>query len=343
MPISTLRDVARDCGVSSATVSNVLNNTSRPVHARTRARVLEAVKRLNYFPNAMARGLQGQRLNMIGILFGVIEPEIITNPYAAQIVKGIFSAAADGGYNVVFWTSRWKSAAASAAALRDRRVDGYIVLAPTLDSDIVGGVASHGIPQVVISSRYVPEGVAYADVDNRAGLRIATEHVIALGHTRIAHIGGDIGQPSVADRRQGFYDAILGANLSVPREYDIDSWYMVEECKPHVRALLQLPQRPTAIVTGSDNIAVGILQVAQEMGIAVPGQLSVTGFDDIPPATLVTPQLTTVRQPLTEIGGHATQMLIAQIEEATRPAEKWVAQPKLVVRGSTGPVPNNIL
>lgn len=340
--VPTIRDVAKICGVSTATVSNVLNNADRPVHPRTRERVMEAARRMNYHPNAMARGLTGRRLDTIGVHFGGIEPEVITNPYASLVLQGILTTASQRGYNVTLWTKRWHSAAESAAAFRDRRADGYILVAPTLDSDMVSGLADLELPLVVISSQEVPQGVPFVDVDNHAGLRIATEHMIALGHTRIAHMSGDEQQPSVADRRAGYLSAMAAAGLPVPPEYLVTSWYMVEESKEDARRLLSLPDRPTAIVTGSDHIAHGILKVAREMGIRVPEELSVTGFDDLPSASMVEPPLTTVRQPLVEIGQHAARLLLDDIEEVEPEApgdRSHLAEPVLIVRGSSAPPP----
>jgi DNA-binding LacI/PurR family transcriptional regulator len=310
--MATIRDVARESGVSTATVSNVLNNTSRPVHPGTRERVLETARRLNYHPNVMARGLVGGRVQTIGVVFGVVEPEVITNPYAAMILRGILTEAARHEYNVTLRTARWRGAKESANAFRDGRADGYIIVAPALDSDMVEGLAALDLPLVVVSSEKAPKGVPCVDVD--------------------------VQQPSVAARRDGFLDAMIAAGLPVPPEYLVTSWYIVARSKEDTRRLLTLPNRPTAIATGSDNIACGILEVARELGIGIPDELSVTGFDDIPPATLVTPQLTTVRQPLVTIGETAAAKLLSVIhgEEAV---VNYIAPPELVVRGSTAPPP----
>ncbi|MDX1932249.1 MAG: LacI family DNA-binding transcriptional regulator [Capsulimonadales bacterium] len=334
--MTTIRDVAKACGVSTATVSNVLNSSGRPVHPRTRARVLETARHLNYHPSTIARVMTGQRVHTIGVLFGVLEPEVITNPYASAILNGIFSTAAEREYNVTLWTAPWRSAAESAGRFRDRRADGFIIVGAPLNSDIISGLADMGVPVVSVSSQTVPEGVPFVDVDNEKGLRLATEYVIGLGHTRIAHMTGDIHQPSMPARQEGFLKAMAAAGLPVPPEYLVTSWYIVGRSKPDAHRLLTMPNRPTAIVTASDNIACAILEVARELEIAVPEELSVTGFDDIPPATLVTPQLTTIRQPLVEIGKTATNMLL-QIIEDSEDVPSMVVEPTLIVRDSTGP------
>ena len=338
--MTTIRDVARTCGVSTATVSNVLNNTGRPVHPRTRALVMEAAQRLSYHPSAIARSLTGQRLQTIGVLFGVIEPEVITNPYAVAILQGILTTASAQQYNVTLWTIPWRTAEESAARVRDRRTDGTIVVAPPLDRDIVSGLAAIGLPLVVVSSQSVPSGVPCIDVDNEEGLYLATRHIIELGHTRIAHMSGDENQPSVADRRKGFLKAMCEAGLPVPDEYLVSSWYIVDRARQDALALLSRPNRPTAIVTGSDNTACGILEAARELGIRVPEELSVTGFDDIPPASMITPRLTTVRQPLVEIGKVAAQILLHQIEGRAECGESRVVAPTLIIRESTATKPH---
>ena len=297
---------------------------------------METVRRMRYHPSAMARGMVGIKLHTIGVLFGVLEPEVITNPYASAILQGILTTAAQRAYNVTLWTAPWRGARTSAAAFRDGRADGFIAVAPALDSDIVTGLNDLGLPIVSISSRYVPDEVPFVDVDNVKALRIATQHMIALGHTRIAHIGGNATQPSVADRRQGFLETMQENGLPTPKEYILSSWYVQERSKEQSRQLLCLPHRPTAIVTGSDNIACGVLEVAREMGLSVPGDVSVTGFDDIPIARMVTPQLTTIRQPLLELGKRAAALLMDKIEDVG-PVRGWLAEPELVVRGSTGP------
>jgi len=147
---------------------------------------------------------------------------------------------------------------------------------------------------------------------------------------------GDIHQPSVEGRRNGFLRAMAEAGIPVRPEYMVTSWYIRGQSKADARKLLTLPDRPTAIVTGSDNIALDILEVARELKIAVPEELSVTGFDDYPLATLVTPQLTTVRQPLDELGKIATTMVLDQIE-GIGIARGEILQSKLIIRDSTAP------
>lgn len=357
----TIRDVARESGVSVATVSYVINNGPRPVKAETRQLVLETMERLGYHPSAVAQALVRGRVNTLGILFGKVEPAIVTNEYVTSVLRGVMVVAAWSGYNVTLYTQPWTDGATSAPPFKDGRCDGVVILAPLRDSDMVESLTRLNIPLVVISaSDDLPDGALSVDVQNAAGAMLATNHLIELGHTRIAHFMGEERQASVPERRHGFCQAMAAAGLEVPPEYLVRSAYNAPSgfaaaqriltprpepgCsnKPPfgytaARGVLALPQRPTAIFAGNDGIALGVLEAARELGIAVPDELSVVGFDDIPAAALVSPALTTIRQPLAEMGERATQMLIAQIEGRQTGDLSYRAEPELIIRGSTAP------
>jgi LacI family transcriptional regulator len=321
-----------------ATVSYVLNNGPRPVRPETRRQVLAAMERLGYHPNAMARALVRGRVNTFGVVFGKVEPAIVTNAYVTQLLQGVMTAAADLGYNVTLFTQSWRGRASSANGYKDGRTDGVLVIAPLTDTDMVSALAAKHLPMVVISATLpAGTGIPYVDVDNYLGARLATEHLLSLGHTRIAHILGEPVQPSVPDRRRGFCDAMTAAGLEVPAGWLISSRYDQGEGHRAATALLTRADRPTALFAGNDGIALGALEAARDLGISVPGQLSVVGFDDIPAAALVTPQLTTVRQPLTEIGEKATRMLVSLIEGKPQEQTGHREAPELVVRGSSAP------
>jgi len=342
----TIRDVAKESGVSVATVSYVMNNGPRPVRPQTRQRVLDVMHRLHYHPNAMARGLVRRQMHTLGVLFGMIEPEIVTNPYAAAVLQGIFSAGASRSYNITLFTEPWRDAHHSAPAFRDRRTDGMIVVAPTLNSDMVSGLAALGLPLVVVSAPSLLPGVPSVDVDNKQGGRLAAQHLLTLGHTRIAHISGDLIHASVAARRDGFETVLAEAGICLPPEYQRVGSYAFEPNFTVVREMLSLPCPPTAIFAGSDQIAFAILEVARDKGISVPGQLSVIGFDDVAAAARVSPALTTIRQPLSALGGHATHLLVDQLEQegnnrgivpANGRSLALLEEPSLVIRETTAP------
>jgi DNA-binding LacI/PurR family transcriptional regulator len=331
----TIIDVARESGVSVATVSYVLNDGPRAVRPATRQRVLDVVRRLGYHPNAMARGLVRRRMDTLGVLFGAVEPGVVTNSYAVGVLEGVFLAAAETGHSITLFTQPWVSAEVSTAPFRDRRTDGVLMIAPLTDSDMLPALAGLDLPLVVISPAVALEGIPSVDVDNVQGARLATEHLLSLGHTRIVHVTGNANQPSVPPRREGFLTAMDAAGIAVTPEHVVTSAYNAGISCESVRRLLTRPVPPTAIFAGNDVIALAALDAARELGIPVPERLSIVGFDDIPAASLVTPPLTTVRQPLTEIGRKATRLLVARVNGEPVPGRTHLEEPALVVRGST--------
>jgi LacI family transcriptional regulator len=334
--MATIRDVAKESKVSVATVSYVINNGPRPVRPETRQRVLAAMSRLDYHPNAMARGLVRRRMDTLGVLFGMVESSVVvTNPFAAGVLQGIFTAAAADGYNVTLFTKGWSDARLSAPALRDRRTDGIIAVAPATDSDAVAALAGMDLPLVAISFPAEPLGVPSVDVDNYRGARLAAEHFLSLGHTRIAHLTGNHNLASAQQRVEGFRAALAAAGVACPPEYLVPGLYSARDAHENARRLLSLSRPPSAIFAGNDSIAVAVMEVAHDLGIAVPRQLSVVGFDDIPAARQVTPPLTTIRQPLTQIGETATRLLVARVEGRPVPPTTHLLEPELIVRGST--------
>lgn len=336
----TLSDVARDAGVSIYTASVVLNGSrsNTRVSEGTRKRILETAATLRYYPNAMARGLVRRRMNTLGVLFGVIETSVvIANPYASTILQGILTAAADTGYCVTIFTESWKDAASSANRFRDGRTDGILVIAPPSSADILEGLSSLGLALSVIAASGEFYGAPSVDVDNAYGVCTALDHLLSLGHRRIAHLTGNPDMVSAQERREAFCAALNAARLPARADQILTCRYDGVGVADIVRTLLAQPDPPTAILAGNDRIALVALDVAYELGICVPDQLSLIGFDDIPEASLRTPPLTTVRQPLLQIGEKAARLLVARIEGEKVPAVPHLLEPQLIVRGTTAP------
>lgn len=308
------------------------------VSTKTRQRVLAAAEQLRYHPNALARGLVRRRMETIGVLFAApITRSIIDNPYAANVLCGIIAAATAAGFNVMHYAQRWRGARESAPRFRDRRSDGVIVLTPPAGSDVVSGLVSLGLPVVVVGTSDQRDAPS-VDVDNTLGARLAVEHLLGLGHTRIAHLMGDAYFEHVGIRRGGYRAAMEAAGIQVRPEYVVPGVYEAEQTRASVRRLLALPEPPTALFAGNDMLAMWAIEQARECGVRVPEELSVVGFDDVSLASQVTPPLTTVRQPLREMGELAVRCLLERIEgEAARGGVR-VVPPELVVRGSTAPL-----
>ena len=337
--MATIYDVAKECGFSLATVSNVVNNGNRPVKPETRRRILEAVDKLGYHPNAVARRLARQRTHTLGILFGVVESSaIVINAYSAAILQAVLSEASESGYDVMHVTTRWQGRETSIGHFRDGRTDGFLVVAPPTDSDLIPALASLPTPLVAVSWTSQSDGVPAVDVDDDYGAHLLMDHLLGLGHRRIAHITGHPNLLSAQIRQQVYLDRMQQAGQVVGDllrlgQYSADSGF------EHASALLKLRNRPTAIFAANDEIAMGVLEAASHLGISVPTELSLVGVDDRPASTLIKPALTTLHQPFDELGRTATRLLIDRIEGREVAAEVHLFKPRLVVRDSTAPPP----
>ena len=335
-----LRDVAAQAGIGIATASAVLNGSrsNTRVSQATRERVLAVAKDLGYHPNALARGLTGRPTKTLGVLFCLERASVaVSNPYAFTVFQGLIAEAADAGYDVTLFTEPWHDAERSGGILRSGRTDGVMLIALTTDSDILASLAETGLPAVVVSSSG-GQNIPSVDVDNPVGGRLATEHLLSLGHHRIAHLSGDGNLISAVDRREAFITALSQAGLPVRADYVLPGSYEAESGYERTRRLLALPLPPTAIFAANDTLALAAISAARDCGVEVPGQLSVIGFDDLPMLSLEAWGLTTIRQPLTEIGRMGSFMLITLIEQGTVQPERRLFAPELVVRNSTAPL-----
>ncbi len=331
-------DVARESGVSVGTVSNVLNNGPRRVKPETQQRILAVMSRLDYHPSAMARSLVRGRTNTLGIMFSLVESSaIVINAYSSAILQGVLTAAAETGFNVMHLTQPWRDAEHSAHIFRNRRTDGILVIAPTLDSDLIPTLAALDLPVVAVSWPSERYDIPSVDVDDVKSARLATEHLLGLGHTRVAHLMGHANLVSVATRRATFVAVLAEAGVPANPQYIVPGLYYASSGYENTQRLLALPEPPTAIFAGNDEIAFGALEAARELGVSVPEQLSLIGVDDRPMASLVTPALTTVRQPLTQIGETAARMLVQRVEGKPVAPTVHLLEPELAVRGSTAP------
>jgi DNA-binding LacI/PurR family transcriptional regulator len=333
----TIKDVARASGVSTATVSYVLNGT-RTLPKETQERVRRAVREMNYHPSAVAQGLNHKRLNTLGLLFGVVEsPGLVADPYASGILQGVLAAASQAGYNVTFITEPWRNAEISASRFLDGRTDGVLVVAPDIDSDIVPGLAAREMPMVSISFDGTRFGVPSVDVDNAQGARLALSHLLALGHRRIAHLSGPSKLYSSIVRRETYCSMMQEAGIEISDEFLVASDYSAIDAYFQAKRLLAGPKPPTAIFAANDALALAVMHAAHDLVVSVPEQLSVVGFDDISAGTVVRPALTTVHQPLAAVGEAATCLLVRRMSSELVPAETTLLEPSLIVRATTAP------
>ena len=323
-------DVAERAGVSVGTVSRVINSNPRVTPA-LRARVEAAIAALDYRPNALARSLRRQRTHTLGLVI----PDI-TSPYFAELARWIEAAAARAGYCLILGNSAGSQREEQLyiETLVDRRVDGLILV----PSHARRTLPCFGMPVVVVD-RELPD----ADVivsDNEGGAREVTEYLVGLGHEVIACIGGPRDLPVALQRHAGYVSgaaATLARRGLTPGAYTRWGSYDYQSGYDLARVLLALAPRPTAIVASSDQQAVGALRACADLGLAVPGDVSVTGFDDIPLAWLVTPRLTTVAQPVEETAARAVERLLARTAEPRLAPRREVLPTIVRVRDSCAP------
>jgi DNA-binding LacI/PurR family transcriptional regulator len=332
----TIRDIASVCGVSEATVSYVING-KRQLKPATRERVFRTMREMNYHPNAVARGLASKRVHTLGILSGAVDSaDFITNAYAGGLLKGIMICAQREDFNVTIFTASWQNAAISAPPLRDGRTDGVLTIAPPTNSDILPGLISLQMPIVAISAGRTDLPISNVDVDDFAGAKMATDHLLQLGHRRIAYLTGNDDLASYGPRRAGFCAAMDEAGVPVASELIQASHFNGALAFEQTVRLLRQDNPPTAIFAGNDSIAFGVIDAARCIGISVPTQLSVIGFDDSPQAVTTSLNLTTVRQPLQQIGETAAALLIRYMREPDEfVPETQLLAPELIVRGTT--------
>ncbi|WP_245775206.1 LacI family DNA-binding transcriptional regulator [Nonomuraea wenchangensis] len=336
-----MADVARTAGVSLATASKVLNGRS-DVGPRTRELVLEAMAEIGYMPTA-ARHEQTRGRTLVTVL------DIVESRYAGTVLQGILVAATSAQAELLLRLPSDGAAATSPTAARawmEREkasgVVGIIALAVAVPGSLLLAAEELMVPVVTIDpidtseSRLVSIGST-----NWAGGRSATEHVITLGHRRIGWIGGPLGSAPSLERFHGYQAALSSAGIAPDGALIRHEAFSVEAGHRHGRDLLALDERPTAIVAGNDEIALGVLAAAKDFGISVPGELSVTGFDDTPQTEWTTPKLTSVRQPLVGMGRMAVETVLG-MADGVQPASRHLQlATTLSVRESTGPVPRS--
>ncbi|MES2465575.1 MAG: LacI family DNA-binding transcriptional regulator [Armatimonadota bacterium] len=350
MPVSkrtTLSDIARRAETSTMAVSVVLNGarSNTRVSDATRRRITEIAATLNYSPNAMAQGLKRQRTQTIGVHFSWAGTHTIHNLYSAAVLDGIVDGAAGAGYHVLLYTVPWVSALESSVHFSDRRTDGVIVVAPGEKSDVVAGLASLGLPVTVLSSVSTVPYVPYIAIDNAAGARLALDHLHGLGHTRIAFAGLGQWRTSMRERHETYITWLAEQGLPLVAEYvlaDLSAGNSPQNASKF-EEMLSLPDRPTALFCVTDDLATEALDAVRNVGLSVPEDVSVVGFDDILLASLTVPKLTTVRLPLLKMGQQAARLLIKVIEgKRDRTNEDCITTPELIVRGSTTTAPTVI-
>jgi LacI family transcriptional regulator len=331
----TINDVAKACKVAPSTVSNALAGKAY-VKPATRRRILAAVERLGYRASTLARALRTQRSFSVGVVLADI-----TNPTFPEIVRGIDDALRESGCTLLLCNTDGsvERQAQYMRALADRHVDGLILVSQHLDTPVIEPLLAAAPPAVLVHRRHRQRTFDYVGLDNVRGITLALEHLTALGHRRIAFIRGPQESTAVEERYSAFTAFVAAGRIDDDTCLVVQGDYTREGGHVAGETLLDLPHPPSAIIASNDVAALGVLEAARERRREVPRDVSIVGFDDIFVSGLNAISLTTVRQPMREIGAAAAQLLLKRITDGMRPyrAKQVIFAPDLVVRRSTAP------
>ena len=328
----TIRDVAREAGVSVATVSRVLND-SGPVGVETRRRILEVAATLRYIPDSAARSLITRRTNTLGVLLPDLYGE-----FFSEVIRGIDATAQAGGYHLLVSSSHNDRVAIEAAMRAMRgRVDGLVVMSPDVDAHALVANLADSTPVVLLNCDVAGTAFDSLNIDNFGGAAAMVRHLVGRGHRDIAFIGGGERNHDAAERLRGYRSTLdelgLGRRPGWERTGDFT------ESGGHRAAveILAVEPRPTAVFAANDSMAIGALSALREGGVRVPEDVVVVGFDDIPIARYMSPPLTTVHVAINELGERATRMLLQAVEEKNQHVKcQETLRTTLVIRQSCG-------
>lgn len=334
----TSQDVARRAGVSRTTVSLVLNNVAGfQVSEETRQRVIEAASSLGYVPDAAAQALASRRAQMIGLFLSREPHYIASDAYIAQFLDGLIETVRDNGMRVMIDIVKPEhQKEAYLQLVRAKQIDGLILSGPRFDDEALDALDETGFP-TVLNGQIPGTKFCSVDVDNRVAAEVAVQHLVGMGHQRIACItNAPVSYTAALDRLRGYRIALEKAGIASDEDlvrygdFDPQSGYA------QMKSLLKVKPRPSAVFVASDVVAVGVMSAIQEEGLRIPGDIALVGFDDVPFARYLQPALTSVHLPAFELARSAC-LLLLQLIRREQPAERQVLlDTHFVVRKSCG-------
>ncbi len=330
----TIDDVARASGVSCSTVSRVLSGYEF-VRETTRSRVMEAVERLGFVANLQARSLASGHSRIVGLIVPNLD-----NSYVGTITQGIDQALAHANFDLLLYTSHRHAGKESfyVSAIANGLTEGLLLVAPLVPMTYLDVLHEQDLPYILIDQADPTESSSVVEANNWQGAYDATRYLCQLGHTQIAFITGALQVRSAVSRLRGYQAALSDCAIPFREELVGEGDFQQQTGYEIAKRLLQsVDPLPTAIFASNDLSAFGAMDAARECGLRIPDDISIIGFDDIPQASLVFPKLTTVRQPLVEMGQVAVKMLMERIEDQTRPPQQVALATQLIIRDSCGP------
>lgn len=328
---ATIYDVAREAGVSIATVSQVINGKGK-ISEERRNEIIQIMERLQYQPSVIAAALTGKKTYTLGLLV----PDI-SNPFFAEIARAVEDQGHQLGYSVVICSTDNKDERVERylSLLQQKSVDGMIIGTGVDNKEILTPLLERSTPIALIAREMPLLDLNTVVVDDVVGGALAARHLLELGHTRAAVLAEQAKVSSSRERVRGFGQALEEAGCLLPEEAVRYCDYVVEDGKRKALELLGRPDRPTALFCCNDLLAIGALQAAKELGLRVPADLSVIGFDNTILASVTDPPLTTVAQPIESMGKKAVDLLIQELKKEEGYKQRVVLRPELVVRQST--------
>jgi LacI family transcriptional regulator len=328
----TIKQVAQHAGVSAATVSRALSG-SAGVREPLRSRILDAARSLSYSPNRAARNLRVRSSRAVGVLIPDIE-----NPFFTSAVCGIEDVLGKTEYSLLLanYNEDPDQEARRLELFRAEGVCGLIFAASRTPSALYAELSKAGMALVAVSRDLPRLRIDQVTVANRDGAHAATSHLIRFGYKRIAIINGPLVFTTARDRQAGYEDALRDSGISLDGDLVINCAFKQSAGYSAMRQLLELPDRPTAIFAGSNLLTLGALQAIHERHLAIPKDIAIVGFDEMPWATSLRPPLTTIAQPAFEVGRTAAELLLARVREPALPRRQVVLETQLIIRSSCG-------
>jgi LacI family transcriptional regulator len=330
----TLEEIAEMAHVSRSTVSRVINGHPN-VSEEVKERVWKIVREVGYQPHAAARSLATNRSNILALIIPEPVAKIFTDPFFPVLIKGMADACNDHRYNLMLslFTDREMQEEQHLRVLRSGTLDGAVIASTTLDDPLVPRLLEDNVPFVMVGS-YPDDRVSYVDVDNVHGGQMAVEHLLRLGHRRVATITGPLNMKASLDRLEGYKRALRNRGLPIEDSLVAEGDFTEQGGYSAMKSLLK--ESPTAVFVASDTMAFGAARAIRDSGLSIPQDVAVVGFDDLPVSSVMNPPLTTIRQPIERLGYMATEVLVDIMQGKSEQPQRLMLPTELVVRQSCG-------